>query len=468
MLARVIGAIERYRMFAPGARLGVAVSGGADSVCLLHLLLELAARWDLRLTVLHLDHMLRGSESDADADFVRDLAARYGLPFLLRRAAVADEPDNLEQAARRARLDFFSAMVREGAVERVAVGHTRSDQAETVLFRLLRGAGGSGLSGIRPVTGEGVVRPLLDVDRAEVEMYLGERGLAWREDSSNRSPEFARNRIRHQLLPELAAEWNPRIVEILAQTADWAQQEEEYWNCEIDRLAEAMLAFERGALLVDAGRLADLPRAAARRLVRRALHRVRGDLRGVEFSHVESILSLAGEQEGHGRLQAPGADVMRSFAWLRFAAPGNYPGVDAAYEIALTAPGISEIPGADFRICTELVENLETIGLQDCVYNEGAGWVDWASVSGPLILRNWRPGDQYQPAGHSGGQKIKDLFQQARIPLWERRQWPVVAAKQGIVWTRRFGPAARHVVCASSRVVLKIREERISKESGRS
>src|ERR1039457_3522464 len=189
-------------MFQRGARVGVAVSGGADSVCLLHVLLELAPRWDLQLSVLHLNHRLRGEESDGDEDFVRELAERLELPVTVQawdqsRQAGRPAPPNLEEAAREARLAFFAQAIKSGAVERVALGHTRSDQSETVLFRFLRGAGTAGLAGIRPVTAAGIVRPLLGVERFQVEAFLLERGIEWREDSTNVSFQLARNRIRY-------------------------------------------------------------------------------------------------------------------------------------------------------------------------------------------------------------------------------------------------------------------------------
>src|SRR5476651_686134 len=221
-------------MFHPGQPIGVAVSGGADSVCLLHALLELAPKWNLHLSVLHLNHQLRGDESRQDAEFVRDLAARLGLPFLIREADVAASSDNLEQAARLARLAFFHEVLAAGAVSRVALGHTRSDQAETVLFRFLRGSGTAGLAGIRPVTSQGIVRPLIEIERSQVTQFLRERGIPWREDSSNASLQFARNRIRRQLLPQLASAWNPAIVQTLAHTADWALAEEAWWEAEIE------------------------------------------------------------------------------------------------------------------------------------------------------------------------------------------------------------------------------------------
>jgi len=459
LLDRVAATIARFQMFQAGQKVGAAVSGGADSVCLLHLLREMAPRWNLHLSVLHLDHGLRGAESEEDAAFVGRLATEFGLPFLLRRTDLAASGDNLEQAGREARLAFFAEAIANGSVDRIAVGHTRSDQAETVLFRFLRGAGTAGLAGIRPVTTGGIVRPLLAIDRAEVELYLRERGISWREDSTNRSLEFARNRIRRELLPELARGWNPAIVQTLSHTADWALAEESYWEAEIDRLAALHLTSQNGFVLLKTGCLKELPVAAARRLVRRAMEIVRGDLRSIDFAHIAAVLDMAATTEGHGRLQAPNLDIMRSFEWLRFGRPVLNGLQNRNYRLPAPVPGKVRVPGTDRVLSLEIVENSENSGTGDCVYNRWeTGEVDWAKLSGPLDLRNWRPGDQYQPLGNTGEEKIKTLFQQFRIPLWERRHWPVLTDGNAIVWTRRFGPDARLAAQAGARRILTIRE----------
>ena len=470
--------ITRYSMFEPGARIGVAVSGGADSVCLLHILRDLAPRWDLRLTVLHLNHNLRGAESDADEQFVRDMAARLNLPVIVQSwireseglipspqppapSPLLPSPGfpNLEEAAREARLAFFAHSIASGAVTRVALGHTRSDQAETVLFRFLRGAGTAGLSGIRPVTPTGIVRPLLNVDHAEVEAFLRERGIAWREDSSNASPQFARNRIRHDLLPLLAREWNPAISGALANTADWALAEEAYWEAEIARLAQSCMRQVGDTVILRAEPLRCLPAAAARRVVRHAMAAVKGNLRGIDFGHIAAVMQLAAMGEGHGRLQAPGLDIFRSFDWLRLAPPGTDTLENRNYRFAATVPGHFEIPGHDGALDLELVERPETSKVSNCVYNNRSDvLLDWERVSGVLELRNWRPGDRYQPLGRSAEEKIKTFFQEARIPLWERRHWPVLTDGSSIVWSRRFGPSERCAVLAGTRVALAIRD----------
>jgi tRNA(Ile)-lysidine synthase len=461
LLQRIAHTIARHRMFEPAQKVGVAVSGGADSVCLLYVLVELAPRWDLRLSVLHLDHGLRGEESRQDAEFVRGLADRLGLPLSLRETPVAQSPDNLEQAAREARLAFFRETIASGAARRVATGHTRSDQAETVLFRFLRGSGTAGLAGIRPVTSEGIVRPLIEVERSEIQQFLLERGIAWREDSTNLSLQFARNRIRHELLPQIAREWNPAIGETLANTADWALAEEAWWDAEIERLASRHLTASNGAILLRADLLAALPLAVARRLVRRAMELVKGGLRGIDFGHIRSVMDLARSTEGHGRLQAPGLDIFRSFEWLRFGQPGG-PGLETRnYRMALAVPGTVRVPGTNLAISLELIDKSGLSVSSDWVYNNQVGCLDWQRLSGSLELRNWRPGDQYQPAGYSGQEKIKTLFQQARIPLWERRHWPVLTDGPSIVWARRFGPAAGLVAEQDAKVILKIREDAV-------
>jgi len=437
-------------MLQAGQRIGVAVSGGADSVCLLHALLELR----LQLHVLHFNHGLRGEESLQDEVFVRQLADGLGVPATVQSANLLVAEENLEQAARRARLAFFAEMIESGIVDRIATGHTRSDQAETVLFRFLRGSGTAGLSGIRPITVSGIIRPLIEVNRAEVEQFLRARKLRWRDDSTNHSPRFARNRIRHELLPQLARDWNPAISETLAHTADWALAEESWWEVEMDRLAAACLVERAGAVLARAGTLSGLPLAVARRLVRRALERAKGDLRRIDFHHISSVIEMAGSVRGHGRVHLPGVEVLRSFEWLRFGAPGTE---SSSYTLTPTVPGILRVPAAGLVISLELIEKAETSEPAGCVYNIEMGCLDWPRLSGSLQLRNWRPGDQYQPA-NGGSQKIKTLFQQARIPFWDRRSWPVLTDGSEIVWVRRFGPAASVAAGVQSGTILRIRE----------
>lgn len=464
MLERVVAAIFRYNMIAPHARAGVAVSGGADSVCLLHLLFELAASWNLHLTVLHFNHKLRGAESDADEAFVRELAARLSLPFESGAEDVAainrQEGGNLEQTARRLRRQFFDSFLLSGKLDRIALGHTRSDQAETLLFRLLRGTGLSGFAGILPVTADGLIRPLIEIERPEIEAWLRERSIPWREDSTNRDCAFARNRIRRHLLPALRSEWNPELPAGLGHLAALAYDEEQFWTAYIKDVAAQVLEKQGEAWLARSNRISELPRAVARRLIRHVIGLVNGDLRQIECSHIERILELTDQPEGSGRLQVPGADVFRSFDWVRFAKmrPGMFAGQD--YELHLTVPACVAIPGSSACISLEVIEKSEATPLPTTYGTVKE--VDWARVAGPLCLRNWRPGDRYQPLGHSREQKVKLLFQYARVPLWERRGWPIITTEDRIIWARRFGPAVAYAANSQTKSILRISERSLA------
>ena len=428
----VAESISRYSMVAPGDRVGVAISGGADSTFLLHALHRLL---DGPLTVLHVNHHLRGAESDADAAFVQNLARSLGLRFQSIDWKYNQE-SNLEQSARRARYGWFEQLTREGQLDRVATGHTKSDQAETVLFRLLRGTGPSGLAGVLPTTRAGVIRPLLGVQRQDIEHWLCGQGIAWREDSSNRDTALARNRIRHELLPELQQQWNPSIVEGLSQLAMLAADEEDYWREQMNSLLPALLVKKGDAWVAEVAGILALVPALRRRVVRAMIEIAKGDLRQIDFSHIEGVLGLLTQTDGSGsgRIQIPGLDVFRSLDWVRFAKPGLDNLENRNFAIPLAVPGSAELPDGT-KIVTELIDTKS-------VYTECRDDIDWGKISTALILRNWRPGDRYQPFGCPGEEKLKIMFQQSRIPLWERRHWPIIWSGEALVWSRQFGVAA--------------------------
>lgn len=446
VIDRVAATLEWYGMLPAGTRVGVAVSGGADSVFLLLALRDLNAA----ACVLHINHRLRGEESDRDEAFVRELAHSLGLPC---HVAVAPPlTGNTEQEARRSRYGFFTERLQAGACDAIATGHTLDDQAETVLYRFVRGAGTAGLSGILPVVANPpVVRPLLGLRREEIRTWLRERNIMWREDHSNSSHEFARNRIRLQHMPELANSLNPALPQVLASTAEWAQAEEEYWTGELDRLEPAFLTAAGEVILIRTGPFGELPVALQRRLLRRAIGRVRGSLRAIGFQHVEAMRALMATREGSGRIQLPDLDIYRSFDWLRLAPTGIDSRLERNFQTELLLPGRTELPERALAIETELVSGPD-------VYNDGMSGSALELCAGSLVLRNWRPGDRFHLKGTAAAVKIKTLFQDFRIPLWERRSWPVITLGDSILWTRGFGVSSEFAATRESPDVLLIRE----------
>jgi tRNA(Ile)-lysidine synthase len=452
MFGRIAQFAARHQMLPPHCRVGVAVSGGADSVFLLHALRELAS---VELSVIHIEHGIRGAASIEDAAFVKDLADKFGLPFHLHSADVPAIPDNQEQAARHVRQKFFADLIVGGTVDRIATGHTRGDQAETVLYRILRGSGLAGLAGILPVTKECLVRPLLEIGRAEIEAWLRERNIAWREDASNQNRAYARNRLRHEILPLLRETFNPNLDETLSHMATVARDEELYWESTLPR--NQTPATSHQPVVIRREQLTESAAAISRRLIRAAISQAKGDLRQIDFAHVERILEMARSPSGHDRVQLPGLEVVRSFEWIRLV-PTHDHGPVLDFSVALSAPGSVELPGSETRITLRVLEKTESAQACATVGDE----LDWQRLTESggalpsLELRNWRPGDQYQPRGQSKEQKIKNLFQQARIPLWERGYWPIITYNGTIVWTQKFGAAAEFAAGPSTRVVLRV------------
>jgi len=295
----------------------------------------------------------------------------------------------------------------------------------------------------------------LDLSRFEIRDWLCEHAIAWREDETNQDRSFVRNRLRHDVLPMLAESFNPRLEEALANLATLAGDEEAFW----DSFLADPIASTNQPLVIPTSTLTKVPTAVARRKIRQLIQAVKGDLHQIEFAHVERILGMCGSAEGHDRVQIPGLDIFRSFEWLRFAklAPNR---TERDFSLPLPAPGFAELPGTVIRITLRVLDKPEAADPRATVVNE----LDLERLRLPngavpsLELRNWRPGDKYRPEGRCQEEKIKLLFQEGRVPLWERRDWPIIAYNGVILWTRRFGVAADFAASPGARRVLRIDE----------
>ena len=462
MLEKLRKRVARERMFTDEGTIGAAVSGGADSVALLHVLRTLFP--DRTIAAVHLNHCLRGTDSDADEAFVRQLADDLGCQHFVRRQDVAlsaaTSGGNLERAGRHARYRFFEELLADGSCAAVATGHTQSDQAETVLFRLMRGSCGSGLSGVWPVYNERIFRPMLDVTRGEVLEYLERSGLDWREDGSNSDLSFARNRLRQKLLPQLREEWNSKVDSALAHTADWAVEEERFWNRRTPKLSALCVREGAAGVCLDVQELQALSVAEQRRVLLAALKRPELGRRNPGFEHIESLRALVLGSAGSGVVDLPGLRAERSFGQVRLQRQGAEQ--PRAYDLPLPVPGQVSLPGDDRSIISTRVVEAGSAGM---LYDSRAiALLDWDCVPKSLRLRNWRDGDRYKPAGLDSPKKIKDLFQRSRISAWERAGWPVVVADGAgdsrIVWARTFGPAGEFAVRPTSERTLVVEDLR--------
>ena len=529
--------IRRHELLRAGDRVGVAVSGGIDSVGLLRLLLELRQELGIVLSVVHFNHKLRGAESDADQEFVASLAREHDLEFYCDGDDVAqnaaEEHVSVETAAREMRYGFFryllgaegegtpsvaEATVPMGAANRSAesaappksehfltkilTGHTLDDQAETVLMRMIRGAGLRGLGGIHPrilvdddgeISGE-IVRPLLTIRRRELEQYLKDIGQPWREDSTNTDERFTRNRIRKLVVPLLEQEFNPAVAESLAELAEIARGEEDYWENEISGWLGTTVQWSQpewaGAVSTGfvqislAGPRAVSTQAAELRMkidsapwlvmnasvsrmwflgepvaVQRRLVKAIGENAGIplEFKHVEEILRVAAEDSSGKELSLPlGWKLVLEPEELRFVTPDlRDPAPPQDYDYELSIPGKIIVYEAGSSIEVRRVPADTHEG-----YNSDH-LLDAECLPGPLRVRNWRPGDRFWPAHTKSPKKIKELLQERHVAQAERRLWPVVVSGDEIVWLRGF-PAPAKLGAKPGRAAILIVDQPLS------
>jgi tRNA(Ile)-lysidine synthase len=483
----------------PGQRVGVGVSGGADSVALLLLLMELREELGMVLSVAHLNHKLRGAASDADEKFVRSLAASHGLEFYGETVDVAGRAKrkkaNLEDAGRRARYEFFARLVAGGKVDGVAVAHTADDQAETVLAHILRGTGLAGLGAIHPRT-ESVVRPLLGVRRAELRTYLRSKKQKWREDASNQDTERTRARIRKKLLPLLEHEFQSGVVEHLVSLAEFAREDEEFLellaleHCEaLARRTKIEGRISVRDLLQPLKRISIYPEdavsrenaaeknqgALTKRILRRLIEERKTGAGQITAQHIASVVELARRGENGKAVQLPGGvDVRRERNDLVFRTNSSRP-----------ARRNDGKRGADETSAVEYEYKIdfENLGKGDatlrvsqagCVFRLRV--IDWPANRGetkesgavldrdrlrlPLVLRNWRFGDKLQPAGHQKAHKLKRLLNEKRVSRWERDGWPVLTSAGVLVWARGFPVAKEFAVNEGTRTGILIAEEK--------
>ena len=505
-------------MLRAGERVGVGVSGGADSAGLLMLLLELREALGIVVSVAHLNHKLRGRAAEADEKFVRKMAAKHGLEFYGESVDVGAwarrEKANVEDAGRRARYEFFGRLVTEGKVDCVAVAHTADDQAETVLAHILRGTGLAGLGGIHPRT-ESVVRPLLGVRRGELRSYLRGKKQKWREDATNQDAARTRARIRMKLLPLLEKQFQSGVVEHLGSLAEFAREDEAF----LEHLArEHCAALARRTTVETRISAIDLlqpikrqklytegtegtegtekknQEALTKRMLRRLIEKRKSGSGQILRQHIAMVMELARHGENGKTLQLPGGvDVRRERDELVFcgnstraassadanrgtgnagaagvvdrSASGKHAAkkkdaTEYGYKIDFEEFGKGEVSlGVPEVQCVFRLRVIDWLGKRVDTKESGAV-LDRDRVRWPLVLRNWRFGDKLQPAGHQKAHKLKRLLNEKHISRWERNGWPVLECGGVLIWARGFPVATEFAANEGTRTGILITEEK--------
>ncbi|MFP4136096.1 MAG: tRNA lysidine(34) synthetase TilS [Candidatus Acetothermia bacterium] len=415
----------------------VAVSGGVDSLSLLHVLLEEREDFDLELSVAHLDHGIRGEDATKDAEFVRSTAQEFDLDSIVAsRSAkeLAEEKGlSLEEAARKVRYEFLSSAAEELSADYVALGHNRDDQAETILMHIIRGTGLRGLGGMEEVR-DLFIRPLLRTGRKEIEDYARSRDLDYRKDETNRNTRYTRNRIRHELIPELEDKYNPNIKERLAETGSLIREARSYLKKNTKKSARKILTRKSDSgTCFDTEKLSELSPYMKKAVSRDLMKREKGDLKDIGLDHVKKVLDKVEERPARTRIDLPGITFVlrRDYGcFVKDYSPGETE--DYSYRVE---PGEEvKVVEADLKLRFELTSDPGALNPRGFSRDNLTEIVDWGKVEQPLSVRNRRNGDGLVPLGMEGRKKLKDYFIDAKVPYEKRGEIPLVCDRRGIIW----------------------------------
>jgi len=435
-LKKVKETIDRYKMLNVGDKVLVGVSGGPDSMALLLVLSQLKKHYQLSLLVAHYNHKLRGIESEQEAEFIKIQSERMDIPCIIENddGDLLNIKNNREEIARKKRYDFFARKARELKAEKVALGHTATDQAETFFLWLFRGAGTKGLRGIPPVRDGWIIRPLIEIERKEILEFLQRNHIPWKEDSSNRNTCYFRNKIREFLFPLLLQKFAPQLVKGITKVTEILHQEDIF----LEKLAEEKFKKiktlnENYEVLLKINELLALPLALRRRVIRMAIKTARGSLRRINFEHGEKIINALANPNPYLKFSLPeGLEVIKESEFLKFAfRPKKIANPLSFYYEFNSLPEVIDIPEIGKKI---KIEVLPWSPGQSPIGDKNIALFDYEKIRYPLIVRNRRPGDRFQPLGTFGIKKLKNFFIDLKIPREERGFIPLIIFGEVIAW----------------------------------
>ena len=445
---KVLQTIKKFDMLSFNDRVLIGISGGSDSVTLLNVLLSFKKRYNLSFFIAHLDHMLRGKESDEDVNFVKNLAQEIGLPCEVKSCNLTKiarkEHLTLEEAARKYRYKFYLETAKKFKTNKIALGHNADDQVETVLMRFLRGSGLEGLMGIPPVRGK-IIRPLIECSRAEIEEYCKENKIRHRVDSSNKELVYFRNKIRLELLPLLSKGYNKNIKDIILRLRSIISEVSVYLNQEIELLFKEVARRESPEMvIIDLKKFTSLPLALKRRIIRKSIEVVKGNLCSISFRHSNEILKLTEYQLGEKEIYLPDNLMAKKIynkmmIYKKRISKDQTEEISTSWEYDILIPGKTEIKSLGIKV--EIII-LDSVNIKSSLYftrkkskGEFLEFIDYNKVKPPLKLRNRRSGDKFYPLKMGGLKKAKDFFIDNKIPKSHRDLIPILVDNEDqIIW----------------------------------
>jgi len=425
--------INKYNMVQKGDRVIVGVSGGPDSICLLHLFVTFRSKIGICPYVAHLDHMFRGRESEEDAYFVKDLCKKWDVPLFSDKINVPEYVEKFglspEDAARRVRYDFFRRVKEQTGAQKIAIGHNRNDHEETILMNIFRGAGLDGLIGIDPVR-DCYIRPLIEIPRETIERYLKQENIPFRIDATNLTSDYFRNSLRLELIPLIRKKYCPHLGQSLRRLAEIARRDLSFMEEETARTGVNVITCEHEKVIIDVKKFSELHEAIKYRLVRSAVEKLAGNVKDFETRHAKLLVDFIEKA-------SPGSMIDL---------PKNLQGVKEYDYFIISNDNFDEIP--DYRyilgIPGEIIIKETGIGIKTYIKPHSdqtiiktdptIAYLDYDKINADLVIRNRRPGDRFKPLGSIGFKKLKDFFIDEKVPRRKRNHVPIVAAGGQIIW----------------------------------
>ena len=439
-IKKVRKTLKKYNMLSAKERVLVGVSGGPDSVALLHALYRLKEDFGIEIFIGHLNHMFRPKDSNKAENFVKNLAEELGLPFTSKRVNVPqymkDEKLSAQEAAREVRYCFFIEEAKKSRVAKIAKGHNADDQAETVLMRIIKGSGSRGLGGIPPVRDNKFIRPLIETTREEINDFLKENNLDSILDPSNKETIYLRNQIRIELIPALQKEYNPKIKEELVHLSAIMRDEEAYLDKIVEEvLSKVLLLKNKNRIEIDIKSLARLDLAIQRRIIGKAMKCLCKKMRGVSFRHFSDILELIYKRTSGRSLNLPGGLIAKKeYQNLILTNDSGDSRTDFDYSVKVPCTIDIETKGASYRFDFKIKEIKDIVKDFKSNKNRYCVFLDFDKAGEELVVRNRRPGDRFRPFGMSGTKKLKEYFIDEKIPISERDAIPLLAKNKDVLW----------------------------------
>lgn len=454
---KVLSTILEYRMISGGDSIIVAVSGGADSVCLLKILYALRKCLDISLTVAHFNHGLRPKEDEKETEFVAKLAKRLNLSLICETCSGIRKVhgSSIEEKAREMRYKFFQNVINENDAQKLALGHTLNDQAETVLMHFLRGTGLTGLSGIPPIRQNCFMRPLINITRDEIHRYLKQNDESFIMDSSNLETRYLRNKIRLELLP-LLLDYQPKLIEHLGELAFLCRQETQLIDEQATKLLD-MITVDSSKQSLDLllASFTTLASSLQYRIIRQAIKKIKGNLRKIERGHIKTIIDCANKDKPQIKVNLPENIIVKKiYDRLRFSLGDIIETQNFSYSINNT--GTFKMKEINKTISlTEISKN--DLILSGALHQEG--FLDLDELKWPLRVRNFRRGDKFIPLGMNGFRKVKDIFIDNKIPSEERKKIPILVSRDDIVWVYGIRIDDRYKIKEKTQRILRCKIE---------